>query len=79
MKGGGLEAAWDALLPASEQFPKEPIIPYNLACYACQRQRLAEARTWLERAMRVGGREAITLLALKDPDLEPLWGELRRG
>jgi len=76
VEGGGLEAAWNALLPAGERFPTEPIIPYNLACYACQRQRLEEAREWFQRAMKVGGRLPITQMALKDPDLEPLWEEI---
>lgn len=76
--GGGIEAAWSALLPASERFPTEPTIPYNLACYACQRQRLDEAREWFQRAMKVGGRDPIRQMALKDPDLEPLWGEIER-
>src|SRR6266508_6302000 len=44
---GGLQAAWDALRPASEKFPTETTILYNLACYACQLGRLEEARTWL--------------------------------
>ena len=39
-KGGGLQAAWDALLPAFEKFPAEPIIRYNLSCYAYQTERL---------------------------------------
>lgn len=76
--GGGLEAAWSALLPASERFPTEPTIPYNLACYACQRRQLEEARQWLQRAMKVGGRDPLRQMALKDPDLEPLWEEIRR-
>ncbi len=76
--GGGLEAAWNALLPASDRFPREPISPYNLACYACQSHRLDEARTWLQRAVKIGGREPITQMALQDPDLEPLWEEIRR-
>src|SRR5271163_4207306 len=36
VSGGSLEKAWEALLPAADKFPKEPIIPFNLACYACQ-------------------------------------------
>src|SRR5262245_53445373 len=42
VKGGGVSAAWDALLPAVEKFPSEPTIPYNLACYACQLGQLEE-------------------------------------
>ncbi len=70
---GGLAAAQEALRPAAERFPKEPVIPFNLACYACQRGQPDEALDWLRRAMRVGGKEAIRAMALKDRDLEPLW------
>ncbi|MGH7994316.1 MAG: hypothetical protein ACREDQ_12415, partial [Limisphaerales bacterium] len=31
---GGLSRAWEALLPATEKFPREPVIAYNLSCYA---------------------------------------------
>lgn len=75
--GGTVRQAWEALLPASERFPKEPIVPYNLACYACQMQDLDTARVWLKRALKTGGKERIKLMALADPDLEPLWEEIR--
>jgi tetratricopeptide (TPR) repeat protein len=75
---GGLDKAWDALKPAAEKFPKEPIIPYNLSCYACQMQQLSEARLWLKRALKIGGKEKIKQMALADPDLEPLWEEIRQ-
>jgi tetratricopeptide (TPR) repeat protein len=74
---GGLEKAWDVLLPTSEKFPKEPVVAYNLACYACQMNRLPEARTWLKRALKLGGKEEIEAMALRDSDLEPLWEEIR--
>jgi Flp pilus assembly protein TadD len=76
-KGGGLQAAWDALLPAFEKFPAEPTIPYNLACYACQTGRLDEARQWLERAVKIAGKNQIKFMALNDDDLEPLWQEIK--
>ncbi len=41
---GGLKQAWDALLPAFDKFPKEQVIAYNLACYACQMQQLEDTR-----------------------------------
>jgi Flp pilus assembly protein TadD len=78
VREGGIQRAWDALLPAAEKFPDEPTIPYNLACYACQMTRLAEAREWLQRAVAVGGKEAIQRMALADADLEPLWEEIRQ-
>lgn len=74
---GGLQAAWDALMPAADQFPKEPTIPYNLSCYACQIGHLDEARKWLRRALRTGNRAAIKTMALSDADLQPLWEEIK--
>jgi predicted Zn-dependent protease len=74
---GGLESAWEALLPVSERFPKEAVIPYNLACYACQMKQLDAARLWLQRAASIGGKEKIKNMALQDSDLEPLWAEIR--
>lgn len=73
---GGVEKAWEALRPAVEKFRREAIIPYNLACYACQMDRLPEARQWLARAMAVGDQEKITRMALADADLKPLWKEI---
>jgi hypothetical protein len=74
---GGLERAWEALLPASEKFPKEAVIPYNLSCYACQMKQLDTAREWLHRAAAIGGKERIKDMALHDSDLEPLWDEIK--
>lgn len=75
---GGLQKAWGALLPAATKFPDEPIICFNLACYACQLEQLDEARGWLKRAMKIGRREHIKLMALMDEDLKPLWKEIRK-
>jgi predicted Zn-dependent protease len=73
---GGLQAAWDALFPAMEKFPKNPIIPYNLACYACQMQQPDKARVLITRAMAIGGRDQIKRMALNDSDLKPIWKEI---
>jgi len=75
--GGGIQSAWESLLPAAEQFPEEPIIPYNLSCYACQMNRIDEAREWLRRAVSSGGKARIKSLALADSDLEALWPEIK--
>ena len=75
---GSVQSAWDALMPAVEKFPKEPTIPYNLACYACQMKQLELAREWLRRAMGIGDETHIKEMALGDPDLRPLWKEIRR-
>ena len=72
IKGGGLQNAFDALLPAANRFPNEPVIRYNLACYCAQMAKLTEAKEWLEQAMTVGNRRTIRKMAMADPDLEPL-------
>lgn len=64
--------AYDLLLPARQRFPSASIIPYNLACYACQLGNLPEAQIWLGRAIKLAGRKEIVSMGLKDPDLEPL-------
>ena len=76
---GGLPQAWDALLTAAEKFPEEPVIAYNLACYACQLNQLADARKWLQCAVKIGGQEVIQKMALADDDLKPLWPEIENG
>lgn len=72
MKSGGLAKAWDFLLPAAVRFPEEPIIPYNLACYCAQLNRLKEAEDWLRKAMEIGSPSVLRKMAMDDPDLEPL-------
>jgi tetratricopeptide (TPR) repeat protein len=75
---GGLQAAWDALHPVADRFPKEPTIPYNLSCYACQMGQLEEARKWLQRACTIGNRTTIKSMALADADLQALWPEIMK-
>ena len=75
--GGSLEAAWEVLRPAVEKFPQEELIPYNLACYACQMQRLDEAREWLRLALATAKKNRFRAMALEDEDLRPLWREIR--
>ncbi len=75
---GGLTQARAALEPAAEKFPKEPVIPYNLSCYACQLQQLDEARAWFQKAVQAGKKSELKRMALADPDLEALWEEIRQ-
>ena len=63
-------------MPAAEKFPTEPVIAYNLSCYACQMQQLDAARVWLKRAIKIGGKEELKQMALADEDLKPLWPEI---
>jgi len=75
---GGVKKAWAALLPVFDKFPREPIISYNLSCYACQMQQMEAARVWLKRALFIGGKEKYKRMALQDHDLEPLWEEIKK-
>jgi predicted Zn-dependent protease len=75
---GGVKAAKEALLPASKKFPSESVIPYNLACYACQLNDLDGARRWLRRAVSSAGLEVVKKMALEDTDLELLHEEIKR-
>jgi Flp pilus assembly protein TadD len=65
------------LIQAQRTFPKEQIIAYNLACYDCQLGDLNAARSWLEKACALGDARKIKHMALQDPDLEPLWPDIR--
>ena len=78
VSNGGVQKAWEALLPAFDKFPKVPLIPFNLSCYACQMGQLDVARDWLQRAVAASDKEQIRAMALKDSDLAPLWDEIRR-
>ncbi len=50
---------------------------YNLAYYECPLGRLQQAKEWLEMAYKLSDRKTMKLAALSDPDLEPLWREIR--
>lgn len=66
------------LLPAVEWFPKEPIIPYNLACYACQLGDMEAASRWFSEAVKRGGAKKMKAMGLDDPDLLPMKEEIRK-
>jgi len=77
-RGHGLSEAWDALMPAVKLFPEEPIIAFNLACYAAQLGRQDEAIDWLRKAMSLSGKpNSIKTMALADKDLESIWDRVR--
>jgi predicted Zn-dependent protease len=73
------QEAWNLLLPFAQKFPRSWIIPYDLACYACQLAKVDEGRHWLRRAFRLGDAKEVKLLALADPDLKMLWPEIQSG
>lgn len=69
--GGGLAASCDALRPAYELFPDEPVIPYNLACYACQLDRLEEARDWFAKALKAEEKQTAKTVGLLLENVKP--------
>lgn len=75
-EGGGIEQALKILDSALEKFPEEWMIPYNMACYLCQLERLEEAKLLLGKALEIGGKD-IRAAALGDEDLMPLWPYLK--
>ena len=72
---GRTQAAHDLLSLVLEQFPKDQVITYNLACYCCQLGKLKEAIAYVERAIDLAGND-IRQRALDDPALEPLWAKI---
>ena len=70
--------AYRVLHPMVSRFPKEFVIPYNLACYACKLGEMNEARSWLKKAIALTSAEEIKHMALADPDLEDLRAEIRK-
>jgi len=73
------QEAFDLLLAAAKTFPHDWYVPYNLACYCTQLRRLPEARQWLENAFKLGNSRKIKLMALKDPDLKPIWTNITKS
>ena len=69
-----IDVAMEILLNAVAKFPQEPAIPYNLACYYCQRGEIVNAKRYLRQAFEIdpNWRKA----ALEDEDLKPLWDSL---
>jgi len=68
--------AWNVLLPVVDKFPGEHTVFYNLACYACQLGSLQDAMQWLEKAVDLAATKEVKLMALDNPDFEPLWNDI---
>ena len=72
----GLHIAHTILTHAAEVHPANATIQFNLACYEAQLGNLDRAKAHLSKATRAD--KKFSLLALNDPDLEPLWSSLSR-
>ncbi len=77
---GRTRESFDLLLPVRKDWPKAFEIPYDLACYCAQSDRVDEARSWFTKAMSLTKNQAaVKSMALADPDLQPLWIEIAGG
>ncbi len=52
-RANSIEAAKDVLLNAERKFPKEALIPYNLACYECQLGNLESPKNSLKQVFKM--------------------------
>jgi len=67
------QRAMNTLVSVSDRFPDNSTVPYNLACYSARLGKVGEACNWLKRALRIDGSKELKLMALRDPDLSPIW------
>lgn len=65
------DEAFEKLLPVVKKFPKDWVIPYNLACYSAQLGRISDSGEWFKKALAID-EHAARRAALDDPDLVPL-------
>ena len=72
------QEAWETLAPVQGLFKENWLIPYNLACYACQLGRSAEAFKLFKQALRLGEKRELCGMALKDTDLQPIRSEIEK-
>ena len=74
---GSVPAAREILIQAQSKFPGHSLIPFNLACYDCQLGNLEAAKQWLSKAFAHDDAAEMKMKALADPDLEPMWQQIR--
>jgi tetratricopeptide (TPR) repeat protein len=70
----GLHMAHAILTRAAELHPDDGTIQFNLACYEAQLGNLDRAKAHLTRATKAD--KKFSVMAMDDPDLEPLWASL---
>ena len=70
-----IEAAHALMMEAAGRFPHDAMTNFNLGCYACQLGNIDEAKLRVGRAVELEAK--FKLLAIDDPDLEPMWDTLK--
>lgn len=76
-RADSIKAAQDILLEAVERFPGDAMTNYKLGCYSCQLGDIDQAKERVRRAIELDAK--FKMLALDDPDLEPLWKEIEEA
>ena len=76
-RADSINAAQKILLDAVVQFPGDAMTHFNLGCYACQLGDIDQAKARVRKAIELDAK--FKLLALDDPDLEPLWDEIEEA
>jgi len=72
--------AYDLLQPIQRRWPRAFEIPYDLACYCSQSERIDLAAEWFGKALKLTKHPAaVKSMALADPDLNPLWPDIEAG
>lgn len=76
---GRSSEAYSQLRPLREKFPQAFEVPYDLACYCAQTGRVEEARQLIQECLVLSGakKDEVQAMARQDPDLLPLWPELK--
>ncbi|MCX6934947.1 MAG: hypothetical protein NTZ01_01930, partial [Verrucomicrobia bacterium] len=69
-RSDSIETASKILSDAASLHPRDPLIQFNLGCYAAARGDLTTAQIYVQRAIELD--HDLEKVAHKDPDLEPL-------
>src|SRR5262245_12118432 len=73
-----IEEAYETLVEIVGDFPDNPAILYQLACYACGIGEIEEGFDWLQQAFSGDTSKELRAMALKDPALRPLWARIQK-
>lgn len=76
-RADSLKAGQKILLNAAERFPSDAMTQFNLGCYACQLGDTDQSKERVRKAIELDAK--FKMLALDDPDLEPLWKRIEGG
>jgi len=68
--------ARERLLVAAGRFPNMAIIYYHLACYTSQLGYFTESSRWWGKALQMGNKDLLIMMAANENDLKPLWRSL---